>query len=268
MLLEFTDVSPDASPVELPRVHAALPVRQPEFRVLGNVEAGANGRTLDLGPYLPRAVFAILLVEANRRVSRDQLVERIWPDRRPSQPIASLHGYLTRLRKALARAGNAAEITRNSDGYALIVDEHEVDLCRFRNLLDRGHATTETNVRERLLGQALRLRRGEPLTGVDLPWARGVRDAVDIAYVAASIEHNDCLLAAGKHAQLIPSLYTQVEDRPLDERLAGQLMSAFHRAGRRSEAIAHYHRLRKRLATELGIRPSSDLRTLYDRIVG
>jgi DNA-binding SARP family transcriptional activator len=264
MLLEFTGVSPAATPVELPRVRAA----PPEFRVLGSVEAGANGRALDLGPFLPRAVFAILLVEANRRVSRDQLVERIWPDRRPGRPITSLHGYLSRLRKALSRADSAAEITRNGDGYALIVDEHEIDLCRFRNLLDRAHATTEANVRERLLGQALRLRRGEPLAGMDLPWARGVRDAVDIAHVAASIEYNDCLLAAGKHAQLIPSLYAQVVERPLDERLAGQLMSAFHRAGRRSEAIAHYHRLRKRLVAELGIRPSSDLRRLYDRIVG
>lgn len=58
-----------------------------EFRVLGPVEVSEGGRLLDIGPRMPRAILAALLVEANRLVALERLIDWLWgsnPQPRPS----------------------------------------------------------------------------------------------------------------------------------------------------------------------------------------
>ena len=53
-----------------------------EFRLLGPIEAIRDGRSLPLGGAKPRALLALLLLHANEVVSRDRLIEALWPGRR------------------------------------------------------------------------------------------------------------------------------------------------------------------------------------------
>src|SRR5262252_6800352 len=55
-----------------------------DYRLLGAVEAAANGRVLDLGGQRQRALLAILLLSANEPVTRDSLIDKLWGDRAPS----------------------------------------------------------------------------------------------------------------------------------------------------------------------------------------
>ena len=48
-----------------------------QFRLLGPVEVLADGQVIDIGPARQRSVLAVLLVDANRVVSADQLIERV-----------------------------------------------------------------------------------------------------------------------------------------------------------------------------------------------
>ena len=50
-----------------------------EFRVLGAVEAAADGVPVDLGSRKQRLVLAVLLLEAGRPVSLDRLLDLLWP---------------------------------------------------------------------------------------------------------------------------------------------------------------------------------------------
>ncbi|MGW6930976.1 AfsR/SARP family transcriptional regulator [Lentzea sp. NPDC054927] len=223
-----------------------------EFRVLGDVQAWVDGERVDIGTAQQRCVLAVLLVEANRPVSADQLVDRVWGERGGNKQ--TLRTYVSRLRRALA--GGEAEIGHGSGGYVLEVDETAVDLHRFRGL-----------VAQKQWEQALGLWRCEAFTGLDRPWLVEMRQRLEAERVAAELDHTDVRLRRGEHGSLLPELTAHAAERPLDERLAGQLMLALYRAGRQADALAHFRRLRELLAEELGVDPGMSLRLLYEQIL-
>lgn len=75
-----------------------------QFRLLGGVEARVDGQVVDVGHARQRCVLAALLVEANRPVRVDQLLDRVWAACPPQRAHNTLSGYLSRLRQALAIA--------------------------------------------------------------------------------------------------------------------------------------------------------------------
>ncbi|MER6784053.1 BTAD domain-containing putative transcriptional regulator [Streptomyces sp. NPDC000658] len=240
-----------------------------EFKLLGSVEAHAEGRVIDLGHARQRCVLAVLLVEANRVVSVDQLVERVWADRHPQRVRNTLYGYLSRLRGALA-VFEEVDIVRRSGGYVLDVEASAVDLHRFHDLAGRARAAVRDERDEQaaaLFEQALGLWQGAALAGLDTPWVNALRDALDQERMAAELDHTDVRLNRGGHAGLLAGLSARVEAHPLDERLTGQYILALYRCGRPADALAHYERTRLLLAGELGCDPSLPLKRLHQQIL-
>jgi DNA-binding SARP family transcriptional activator len=236
------------------------------FRILGSVEAGINGELVDLGPRQQQCVLVALLVNANRPVSGDELIERAWGESPPPRARNTLYTYLSRLRQALSGTDEVT-LLRRPAGYQLVVDEQAVDLHLFRSLTARARETPDHGTAVRLIRQALDLWRGEALPGLDTPWLHGIRATLLKDRLAAELEYTDLALAGGRHADLLATLASQTEQRPLDERLAGQFMLALYRSGRQADALTHYQRTQARLGDELGIRPSEPLRTLYQQML-
>jgi len=236
-----------------------------EFRLLGSVEARIGGRRVDVGPPQQQCVLVALLVEADDPVPADQLVMRVWGDRIPHRAKETLRSYLSRLRPVLAAGG--VDIERRSSGYVLTADPATVDLHRFRELVAQARTAGDPEVATSLFDRALGLWRGEAFAGLETPWLTGVRDAVDAERVAAELDHADLLLRHGRHGELLAALSARTTERPLDERLAGQLMLALYRSGRQAEALDHYRRIWRRLADELGVDPGPQLRELHQRIL-
>ncbi|CCH29668.1 BTAD domain-containing putative transcriptional regulator [Actinosynnema sp. NPDC047251] len=229
------------------------------FGLLGEVTAHVGGRPVDLGPARQRCVLAALAVDANRVVPLDTLVERVWGAATPRRGPAALHSYISRLRQALAGSAEV-DLVRRSGGYALVVrDDRDVDLHRFRELAGRADAASLT--------EALGLWRGEPLDGLTGDWAAAERVRLRRERLTAEHDLVDVVLRAGGGGELVADLAERAARHPLDERVAGQYLTALHRAGRRADALEHYERLRRRLADELGTDPSAPLRDLHRRIV-
>ena len=74
-------------------------------------------------------------------------------------------------------------------------------------------------------------------------------------------------LAQGRASDVVGDLDVLLAEHPLDEAVAGVLMTALERAGRTADALRVYGDLRRRLGAELGIEPSGQLRQLEQRLL-
>ncbi|GAA2691555.1 MULTISPECIES: BTAD domain-containing putative transcriptional regulator [Actinosynnema] len=229
--------------------------------VLGALEVHVDGVPLQVGPVRRKAVLAALLVDANRVVPPARLLDRVWGERPPARARPVLRTYLSALRRALEPTG--ITITWNGTGYRLSVEPELVDLHRFRGLLARARAGADAPRALGLVDEALALWRGEPLAELDTPWALAERERLTGERAAARAHRADLALECGGHAELLPELTALAAEHPLDERVAGQLVLALHRSGRRADALEHYRRTRDLLAEELGVDPGAALRRLH-----
>ena len=74
-------------------------------------------------------------MHANEVVSRDRLIEALWPSRPPRAADHSLDVQVSRLRKALEPD---EPLATRSGGYVLEVDPEQIDVRRFERLLEEG----------------------------------------------------------------------------------------------------------------------------------
>src|SRR5713226_6294609 len=107
-----------------------------DFHILGPLEVRGDGdRPLELGGRKQRALLAVLLLNANRVLSSQRLVEALWGDSPPETAATALQGYVSQLRKVLAPA---QVIVTRAPGYLLELREDELDLNRFERLLEEA----------------------------------------------------------------------------------------------------------------------------------
>ena len=105
------------------------------FNVLGSMEVHDHDEVLDLGPRMVRAVLAALLIEVNRPVTTDRLIDQLWGERPPATAVSALQVHISALRRILEpgrRRGEApGVVVTQGSGYVLLVDHANVDACRF-----------------------------------------------------------------------------------------------------------------------------------------
>ena len=106
-----------------------------DFRILGPLEVRDEPGTVTLGGARPRAVLAMLLLNANQPVSADRLATALWGEDQPSGAAKNVHVNISRLRKAL---GGEDLLTTTPAGYCLHVQPDELDADRFARKVEEG----------------------------------------------------------------------------------------------------------------------------------
>jgi len=232
-----------------------------ELRILGPIEVVSDGRQVRLGGPRQRALLAYLLLHANGAVPTERLLERLW-DEPPTGGLAALQTQIYRLRRLLGD-----RIETSGHGYSIRVGPGELDLDVFRALLAEAGASADPAARSRLLREADALWRGEPLAGVDAPFARAEAAALDELRLSVLEDRLEADLERGCDGELVAELRVLVEEHPLRERLRGELILALYRSGRQAEALEAYRDTRRMLDDELGLEPSPALRELERAIL-
>jgi DNA-binding SARP family transcriptional activator len=238
-----------------------------EVRLFGQLEAVAEGVPVPVRGARHRALLALLALHRGEPVSADWLIEALWSDGQAANPANALQAQIGQLRRTFG----AAAIVTSEAGYALAVGPDDVDVVRFEQLVAEGRRLGEEGeaaLASAVLGEALGLRRGEPLAEFAYAgFAAAERAHVDELTVAAIEARAAADLVLGRHEQLVGELQALCRQHPLRERLWELLILALYRAGRQAEALRAYTEVRERLAGELGIDPGPALRELQGRIL-
>ncbi|KAB2386149.1 AfsR/SARP family transcriptional regulator [Actinomadura montaniterrae] len=245
------------------------------FGVLGPLMGWTSGGTPVRVPEpkvrtLLAVLLAGLLAEPGRAVPVDRLIDALWGDRPPRNPVGTLQARVSQLRKVLddAEPGARALVAARPPGYALDLPPDAVDAGGFAALLARAGRAADPVAKAHLLGSALALWRGPAFEGfADAPFAEALAAGLEERRLAALEEHAEARLDLGEHAAVAADLTPAVAEHPLRERLRAAHLRALYRAGRRAEALAGYHDLRERLAADLGVDPGPELTALYQSML-
>jgi DNA-binding SARP family transcriptional activator len=245
-----------------------------EFRMLGPLEVVRDGEPVELAGGKARLLLAALLVNANRVVSTDRLLEILWGDELPGSAQNLLQTYVSRLRDALEperlrRAASGYLVTREP-GYVLAVEPDRIDAVRLEQLAGEGRRALASAPGEAAatLRQALALWRGDPLADFTFePFAQADIARLTELRLATREDLVQAGLALGAHAELCGELTQLVAEHPLRERLWGHLMVALYRSDRQADALAAFRTLRATLVDQLGIEPSPALARLNEAIL-
>ena len=214
-----------------------------------------------------RLLLADLLLREGQLVSADRLVDDLWGDRLPGNPLNTLQTKVSQLRKVLERAepGGGKLVTYQRGGYAMPVD---LDVTRFRELITRARDIDDVRTQSGLLADALALWRGPALAEVaDESFAAPLIARLEEERLAAQEDWTAARLELGDHDALAGELGELVAAHPLRERLRALQMRALYRAGRQSEALDSYRELRRRLADELGLTPGPEITAVQQAIL-
>jgi DNA-binding SARP family transcriptional activator/tetratricopeptide (TPR) repeat protein len=244
-----------------------------KYAILGPIELCDGERRMAVSGRRQQALLALLLLNANRALSNDQLIDALWGGLRPAGALKRLQAAILRLRRTLDLDGRQDEsvLRTVTGGYLLAVRPGELDAEVFQTRVEDAGRAREAGdaVRAREgLREALGLWHGPALTALAYEdFAQPEIRRLEELRLAALEARVDCELQLGEHDGLVGELEGFVAAHPGRERLVAQLMLALYRCGRQGHALAAYARTRAYLSDELGLEPGPALQELQRDIL-
>jgi pimeloyl-ACP methyl ester carboxylesterase/DNA-binding SARP family transcriptional activator len=233
------------------------------------VVKASDGRACELRGAKQRLLLSVLVLHAPRIASIERLIDTIWPDELPADPVAALRTQASRLRSLLAEAhGSESPLRSEPHGYGLATDRVRIDATGFREAVRRARAAGHPEAELAELGGALALWRGRAYEELhDHPAFIGEARSLEELRLGALERRIACLITVERTAEALADTERLIRADPLSEGPQALLMEALHRSGRSHDALAAFQRYRRTLADELGLDPSPRLRELEGAIL-
>jgi DNA-binding SARP family transcriptional activator len=241
-----------------------------DFGLLGHVRVVRGSEALPSGTPQQRAMLADLLLRRGKTATVGELIQALWGEEPPTNPVPTLRTYANRLRNALGPRKDV--LVSQGGGYALRLGaEDRLDADRVARLTAAAEESTaagDLTQAHDLYTEALALwDGGEALAGIPGPGAEMHRARLGEQRLALLEARLEVGLQIGLHAESVSELTALTTAYPLRERLRELLMLALYRCGRQAEALAVYADARRILVDELGVEPRAELAELHGKIL-
>jgi DNA-binding SARP family transcriptional activator len=204
------------------------------------------------------ALLKVLLCRANRRASRNELIEAIWPDHEAINATHALDSAASVLRRHILRTSEMGSLllTLRSDGETIfkLPEQHRlwVDADAFLSLASQAmRAQCQGQNPVPLLEDAYALARGEFLEDdIYCEWAQSRRRTINGARHRVFFKLVDLYLKDEQVGMAEELLFATLEEDPADEDALCRLMILLVEQERRQEALQLYQYTRDVLQEE------------------
>jgi len=241
-------------------------------RLLGALHVSLDGRPLaGFESDKERALLAYLAEESQRPHRREKLAGLLWPELTEAAARNNLRRVLSNLRRLLGDrtqadlpfllvTGQTIRLNPDSDAW--------IDTLTFARLLTPPGQRSSAQ-----LEKAIHHYQGSFLEGfsvADSPaceeWIVLCRERYQRLMMQALHRLVEEYEGQGRYDRAIELAWRQLALEPWWEEAHRQLIRLLALSGRRSEALAQYHRCRRLLAEELGVEPSAETTGLFEQI--
>jgi SARP family transcriptional regulator, regulator of embCAB operon len=243
------------------------------FGVLGPLLMTSHGVRVPVGAPKQRAVLAMLLINRNRPVSVDSLINAVWDEDPVPAARTSIQAHVSNLRRLLRDAGGDPYqvLASAPPGYQLSVADADCDIGRFSAAKHAGNQAAAAGRFEeasRSFSLALGEWRGPVLDDLrDYAFVDAFGTALMEEKVATHTARAEAEIACGRAGEVISELEALTAEHPFREPLWAQLITAYYVTERQSDALGAYRRLKTALAEGLGIDPGRTVNALHERIL-
>jgi DNA-binding SARP family transcriptional activator len=243
------------------------------FGVLGPLLMTSHGVRVPVGAPKQRAVLAMLLINRNRPVSVDSLINAVWDEDPVPAARTSIQAHVSNLRRLLRDAGaDPYQVLASAPpGYQLSVADADCDLGRFSAAKLAGNQAAAAGRFEdasRQFSLALGEWRGPVLDDLrGFAFVDAFATALMEENVATHTARAEAEIACGRAGEVIAELEALTAEHPYREPLWAQLITAYYVTERQSDALGAYRRLKTALAEGLGIDPGRTVSALHERIL-
>lgn len=204
------------------------------------------------------------LVHVEEPVSKERILEDLWPEDKPDNANAIFHTTLYYLRQFLDKIGYPNSILYSGKRYQLRPDFFSCDRQKFQNLLSAGlHKNIAPEESVIHLEEAVKLYNGDYLEQLDYLWLIPCQENLRRCYVKARISLAKYYLHIGEDAKAISHLQFAEDVDPLGEEIHTLLMTAYARQGNKPAIKTQYEKFKNLWHKELGLSPSPEIRDLF-----
>jgi DNA-binding SARP family transcriptional activator len=216
-----------------------------------------------------RLLFAYLLLNRDRPLSRGELIDAVWSREPPRDPADALAALLSKVRATL---GNQY-LEGRSRPMLVLPAQAEVDVGRAMTAVHQAESACSLADWPRAWSASLcaqMVAKRTLLGEYEEEWIEDWRRTLDEVLVRAlECYARACLGLGGTEvagAERAARLLVRLA--PLHETGYGLLIAALEAQGNVAEALVVYEALRQRLRSELGVSPAESLQTAYRRLLG
>jgi two-component system, LytTR family, response regulator len=205
-----------------------------------------------------KELFAFLVHNEGREVSKDEIMEAVFPDVEVEKGIINIHNGIYYIRKALRENGVEENRVSIEGSYILRLTEVEVDSNIFAQKLKKS--SEGCNLEE--LEAAEVLFKGDYLKSEDWIWANEKNIELSTLYRTAAVKLAREYVKNENFDKAEGLLLKLFGREPYDEELTKLIISLFLQTKRKNQAILHYKKYEKILREELGAEVEIEIKRL------
>ncbi|HNW13570.1 MAG TPA: AAA family ATPase [Anaerolineaceae bacterium] len=239
-----------------------------EVQLLGGFSVRYDGREVQaLRSERLALLLSYLALHADAALTRRQVAYLFWPETGDEQARTNLRNLFHYFKKALPEADALLEL----DGQTIRwrdASSLSVDALQFRTALTAARAAQDDETRIRHLQEAVNRYRGELLPGRYQDWVLLMREELQQEFLDALSQLTKALEEARRYEEAVEAANRLIRADALNEGAYLQSMRLRALMDDRAGALQVYYACATTLRRELGVEPSQEIQSFYQRLVG